>query len=183
MILNVTYPPLAGLAVIEPRVFADERGFFMETFQQKEVNDCLGQEVSFVQDNLSSSVKGVLRGLHYQAEPYAQGKFVTVLKGKVIDVAVDIRRNSPTFGQHFSVELSEENHLFFYLPAGFAHGFLVLSQECLFMYKCTNYYHKASERGILWNDPTLNINWQAESPLVSAKDLELPRWEDVKDFF
>jgi dTDP-4-dehydrorhamnose 3,5-epimerase len=168
--------PIADLFVIEPDVFKDARGYFMETYNKLSLQS-IGLDASFVQDNLSFSTKGILRGLHFQADPFAQGKLVSVLQGEVFDVGVDIRKGSPTFGQWYGVVLSEENHRMMYVPPGFAHGFVVRSETCLFSYKCTNTYHKASEGGIRWDDPTLAINWEVEQPLVSEKDQILPLWQ------
>jgi dTDP-4-dehydrorhamnose 3,5-epimerase len=158
-----------GLLILEPAVFGDERGYFMETYSEKAFQD-IGLHMHFVQDNLSFSRKGILRGLHFQAPPFDQGKLVSVVQGHVLDVAVDIRRGSPTYGQHVMVHLSAENHKIFYIPPGFAHGFLVISEECYFSYKCTNTYDRASEGGIMWNDPALGIDWQATAPIISEKD-------------
>lgn len=176
---------LEGALIIEPDVFPDARGFFMETFEEKRYAEALGLSVEerFVQDNLNVSKKGVLRGLHYQAPPFAQGKLVSVLRGRVLDVAVDIRSGSPTFGQHVMVELSAENHRQLFVPRGFAHGFLVLEDETIFTYKCTNVYSKEHDRGVLWNDPALGISWGVEQPLVSEKDQKHPLLQDiVKEF-
>lgn len=161
---------LDGVVVITPDIFADERGFFVETFQEKRYQEFLGADIHFVQDNFSSSKKGVLRGLHYQAPPFGQAKLVQVLRGKVLDVAVDIRFGSPTFGKFVSVELSAENHRQFFIPEGYAHGFVALEDDTFFQYKCTNVYSKEHERGIVWNDSTIGIDWKTESPLVSEKD-------------
>lgn len=182
MIQNIHKTPFEGLLIIEPKVWHDDRGYFYETFQLSELTESIGK-YDFVQDNLSFSKKNVVRGLHYQINPYAQGKLVTVLKGKVLDVVVDIRKSEPTFGKTFSVELSDENHLLFFVPPGFAHGFSCLSDDCLFHYKCTAYFHKSSERGIRWNDPVLNIDWGVDNPTVSGKDQLLPGWSTVQDFF
>lgn len=172
-----------GLLIIEPRIFPDQRGLFYESYQKQRYSEA-GLQVEFVQDNISHSVKGTIRGLHYQAGKFAQGKLCEVLLGKVLDVAVDIRFGSPTFGKYFSMELSDENHKQFYIPPGFAHGFAVLSERAIFHYKCTNYYNKESERGILFNAPDLNIDWQIEDPVVSEKDLLHPKFSEIeKDFF
>ncbi|MDP2838168.1 MAG: dTDP-4-dehydrorhamnose 3,5-epimerase, partial [Candidatus Moranbacteria bacterium] len=170
-----------GLLIIEPDVFADERGFFMETFQEKRYQEALGITEHFVQDNLSNSKKGVLRGLHYQAPPFGQGKLVQVLRGRALDVALDVRFGSPTFGQHVVVELSYENHRQFWIPIGFAHGFLALEDDTLFSYKCTNVYSKEHDRGVLWNDPVLGIAWGTETPIVSQKDQQHPLLADVAE--
>lgn len=161
--------PIAGLKLIEPRVFGDERGFFQETWNQKNYENC-GINLSFVQDNLSFSQRGVLRGLHFQ-NPNAQGKLVSVMQGEVFDVAVDLRKESPTFGKWQGVYLSGENHHQFWVPPGFAHGFFVCSQTALFSYKCTELYSPKDELGIHWNDPDLNISWPIDiEPIVSEKD-------------
>jgi dTDP-4-dehydrorhamnose 3,5-epimerase len=182
MIQTIHKTPFEGLIIIEPKVWHDERGYFYETFQKLELIEAIGN-YDFVQDNLSHSKKNVIRGLHYQINPHAQGKLVTVLKGKVLDVVVDLRMDKPTFGKNYAIELSDENHLLFFIPPGFAHGFSCLSDECLFYYKCTGYFHKPAERGILWNDSSLCINWRVIDPIVSTKDQQLPVWTSVQDFF
>jgi dTDP-4-dehydrorhamnose 3,5-epimerase len=161
---------IEGLILFEPRIFNDDRGFFYESFNSLKYEEHLGKNIHFVQDNISSSKKGVLRGLHFQKPPYAQGKLVTVIKGSVLDVAVDIRKESETYGRHQIVELSEENKHQFWIPPGFAHGFLALQDDTIFAYKCTNYYSPAHEDTIKWNDPDLNIDWEFNHPLVSEKD-------------
>ena len=161
--------PIKDLFVIQPKVFEDERGYFFESFQNKIFTDA-GIHVNFVQDNQSLSQKGVLRGLHFQAPPFAQGKLVRVIKGAVLDVVVDIRKNSKTYGQTFTIELNEKNKSMLWIPEGFAHGFSTLENNTIFFYKCTNYYSKASEGCVLWNDLTLNIDWKIENPLLSEKD-------------
>ncbi|MCX8081149.1 MAG: dTDP-4-dehydrorhamnose 3,5-epimerase [Bacteroidia bacterium] len=161
--------PLEGLIIIQPQVFHDSRGYFFESFNKKKLESILNG-VEFVQDNQSFSCKNVLRGLHFQHPPYAQGKLVRVVRGAVLDVAVDLRKKSPTYGQHFCIFLSEKNQTMFYIPPGFAHGFLTLEDNTIFLYKCTNYYEKSSEDCIVWNDPTLNIPWNVENPIVSEKD-------------
>jgi dTDP-4-dehydrorhamnose 3,5-epimerase len=172
----VTETKLEGCFIIEPKVFNDERGYFLESFNQKVFNELIGEKIRFVQDNESLSSKGVLRGLHYQKGEHAQAKLVRVVKGKVLDVCVDIRKNSPTFGQYVSVELSEENKKQLFIPRGFAHGFVVLSDKALFSYKCDNFYNKESESGIIFNDIDLNINWvlPEEDLIISEKDKNLP---------
>ncbi|MFN8326548.1 MAG: dTDP-4-dehydrorhamnose 3,5-epimerase, partial [Flavobacteriaceae bacterium] len=155
-----TETKLKGCFIIEPKIILDERGYFMESFNEKTFQNGVGQAVHFVQDNQSFSTKGVLRGLHYQTGEHAQAKLVRVLQGEVLDVAVDIRPDSPTFGQYESVLLSGENQKQFFVPRGFAHGFLVLSETATFFYKCDNFYNKESEGGIIYNDETININWQ-----------------------
>ena len=174
--MNFIATPLAGCFILEPNVILDERGYFMESFNEQTFQKATGQSVHFVQDNQSFSTKGVLRGLHYQTSEYAQAKLVRVLSGSVLDVAVDIRPDSPTYGQHFSAELSAENKRQFFVPRGFAHGFLVLSETANFFYKCDNFYNKASEGGIAYNDPALAIDWQmnTESLCISDKDQVQP---------
>ncbi len=167
--MKFTKTPIAGLLIIEPDVFKDSRGYFFESFSENKYSE-LGENIKFVQDNISRSKHGTVRGLHYQVGEFAQGKLCQVLKGRVLDVAVDIRFDSPTFGKYFSVELSEQNHLQFWMPEGFAHGFSVLSDEAIFSYKCTQFYDKASERCIIYNDKSLHIDWMIENPIVSEKD-------------
>jgi dTDP-4-dehydrorhamnose 3,5-epimerase len=160
---------IPDVLLIKPKVFSDARGYFMETFRQDLFADH-GINEPFVQDNMSSSVKGTLRGLHYQLAPHAQGKLVRVIRGSVFDVAVDIRRGSPTFSQWVGVELSESNKLSMYITAGFAHGFYVLSDTAEFIYKCTSLYMPQAERGIVWNDPDLNINWPIDPQFLILSD-------------
>lgn len=159
------------VVIIEPRIFADARGYFFESFSQREFEEKV-RPIRFVQDNESKSSYGVLRGLHFQKPPFAQSKLVRVIKGSVLDVAVDIRKDSPTFGQHVAVELTEENHRQMFIPRGFAHGFAVLSDEVIFQYKCDNFYSPQSEGAIAWNDPALGIDWKlpTASILLSEKD-------------
>ena len=166
---------IGGVYVIEPRVFNDARGYFFEAWKQSEFNEHIG-EVNFIQDNESKSSYGVLRGLHYQKGDFSQAKLVRVIKGRVLDVAVDIRKSSPTFGQHVMVELSEDNKRQFFIPRGFAHGFLVLSEEAIFTYKVDNVYAPQMEAGIRWNDPALGIEWPIDPKrvLTSEKDLKAP---------
>ncbi|HDD8775847.1 TPA: dTDP-4-dehydrorhamnose 3,5-epimerase [Escherichia coli] len=169
--MNVIKTEIPDVLIFEPKVFGDERGFFMESFNQKVFEEAVGRKVEFVQDNHSKSSKGVLRGLHYQLEPYAQGKLVRCVVGEVFDVAVDIRKSSPTFGKWVGVSLSAENKRQLWIPEGFAHGFLVLSETAEFLYKTTNYYHPISERGVKWDDPCIDIKWPlVSSPLLSEKD-------------
>jgi len=170
--MKVTRTAIEGVLILEPKVFGDERGFFMESFNQKVFDAAVGQHVQFVQDNHSRSAKGVLRGLHYQLPPHAQGKLVRVTQGSVFDVAVDIRRTSPTFGKWVGVELSGQNHRQVWIPPGMAHGFLVTSDSAEFLYKTTDYYVPQAERAIRWNDPQLAIGWPelAVAPALSAKD-------------
>ncbi|ADQ18984.1 dTDP-4-dehydrorhamnose 3,5-epimerase [Leadbetterella byssophila DSM 17132] len=169
---------LPGVFEIIPRIFEDDRGYFYESYNI-ELFKANGIPEEFLQDNQSFSKKGVIRGLHFQRAPFAQGKLVRVIKGAVLDVVVDIRPESPTFGQYESFLLTEENKKMVYLPEGFAHGFSTL-EDAIFSYKCTNVYHKASEGGIIYNDPDLNIDWQVSNPVVSDKDLELPSWKEFK---
>lgn len=176
--MNIIETKLAGVFVIEPKVFGDARGFFMETWNQSRYADS-GLPLNFVQDNLSFSQKGVLRGLHFQ-NPNSQGKLVHVLQGEVFDVTVDIRLGSPTFGQWVGVTLSSENKRQFYIPTGFAHGFCVVSETALFAYKCTELYHPQSEYGVSWNDPDLGIEWPVKQPLLSEKDQGYPRLKEIE---
>jgi dTDP-4-dehydrorhamnose 3,5-epimerase len=176
--MKITKTPIEGVVVIEPKVFGDNRGFFLETFNEKVFLEA-GLPTTFVQDNWSRSKKGVLRGLHYQ-DPQGQGKLVRVMSGAVWDVALDIRPSSPTFGQHFALELTEENKKALFVPAGLAHGFVVLSNTCDFTYKCTALYAPQFEKGVLWNDPDLNIAWPLKDVALSEKDLKLPRLKDIK---
>jgi dTDP-4-dehydrorhamnose 3,5-epimerase len=163
---------IEGLVLIEPRLFSDDRGVFYETFQVNQFKEFISEDVNFVQDNESVSKKNVLRGLHFQNPPYAQGKLVRVVSGSVLDVAVDLRKDSPTYGKHQKVVLSGENKHLFWIPKGFAHGFLALEENTIFHYKCTDFYHPPSEQTILWNDETLSIDWQITDPIVSTKDQE-----------
>jgi dTDP-4-dehydrorhamnose 3,5-epimerase len=180
--MNFIPTKLEGCFVIEPKVIQDERGYFMESFNEKTFQNGIGQNVHFVQDNQSFSSKGVLRGLHYQTGEHAQAKLVRVLKGEVLDVAVDIRPNSPTFGQYEAVFLSSENQKQFFVPRGFAHGFLVLSETATFFYKCDNFYNKESEGGISYDDKTVNIDWKfpLEDLIISEKDKVQPNIENAK---
>jgi dTDP-4-dehydrorhamnose 3,5-epimerase len=173
---------LEGPLIIEPDVFPDDRGFFFESYNKNKYKN-EGFNFDFVQDNISKSVKGTIRGLHYQVGEFAQGKLCQVILGKVYDVAVDIRFGSPTFGKYVGVELSGENHRQFWLPPGFAHGFSVLSDEAIFMYKCTNYYSKKDERAIIYNDSEIGIDWNVKTPIVSEKDLLATKFKEIeKDF-
>lgn len=179
--IKVTRCDIEGLCVIEPTVFKDERGYFVETYNQNDMKEA-GLDMVFVQDNQSMSVKGVLRGLHFQKE-FPQGKLVRVIRGAVFDVAVDLRANSKTYGKWFGVELTEENKKQFYIPEGFAHGFLVLSDEAEFAYKCTDFYRPGDEGGIKWDDPDVGIHWPIEKDMkliISEKD---QRWNGIKDTF
>lgn len=173
---------IEGVTVIEPKVFSDSRGCFFESFSERDFAEEVGP-VRFVQDNESRSVYGVIRGLHFQKHPHAQAKLVRVVKGKVLDVAVDLRKDSPTFGQHVAMELSDENRRQMFIPRGFAHGFSVLSEEAVFQYKCDSYYAPESEGSLVWNDPDLNIDWNvpAGSEILSDKDRMSPRLKDIID--
>lgn len=169
--MNVINTDIPDVMIFEPKVFGDDRGFFFESFNQKVFEQAIGRKIEFVQDNHSRSSKNVLRGLHYQLDPFAQGKLVRCVFGEVFDVAVDIRQNSPTFGKWVGVNLSAENKRQLWIPEGFAHGFVVISEHAEFVYKTTNYYSQAHERSIKWNDDTLKINWPLnDSPILSAKD-------------
>ncbi|AEW86466.1 dTDP-4-dehydrorhamnose 3,5-epimerase [Flavobacterium columnare NBRC 100251 = ATCC 23463] len=180
--MNFIETKLRGCFVLEPKVIHDERGYFMESFNQNTFNEGIGKEVKFVQDNQSYSSKGVLRGLHYQCGEYAQAKLVRVLEGEVLDVAVDLRPDSDTYGQSYSILLTAENKKQFYIPRGFAHGFIVLSNKASFFYKCDNFYNKESEGGLIYNDPTVAIDWGIpESELIiSGKDKILPTLENAR---
>jgi dTDP-4-dehydrorhamnose 3,5-epimerase len=179
--MKVTETELKGCFILEPALFKDERGYFFESFNVKNFNDAIGGQVTFVQDNQSYSFYGVVRAIHYQRGDFAQAKLVRVLSGRVLDVAVDLRKNSPTFGQHFSIELTAENKKQLFIPKGFGHGFSVLSETAEFFYKCDNFYNKASEGGIIYNDPSLDIDWKLlfNEIKVSEKDLELPILENA----
>ena len=179
--IKVTKCPIEGLCIIEPTVHGDERGYFMETYNQKDMEEA-GLTMNFVQDNQSCSTKGVLRGLHYQKQ-FPQGKLVRVIKGKVFDVAVDLRKGSPTYGQWYGVRLSAENKKQFFIPKNFAHGFLVLSDHAEFAYKCTDFYHPGDEGGLAWNDPEIGVEWPIEEGMkliISEKD---QKWGGFKDTF
>ena len=173
---------IKGLKIIEPRVFEDSRGYFFESYN-KELFINAGIDSDFVQDNQSLSEAGVLRGLHFQNPPYQQGKLVRVIKGAVLDIVVDIRKGSETYGKHFKIELTEENKIMFWIPPGFAHGFLTLKNNTIFSYKCTNTYNKESEDSILWNDPDLEIDWNIDNPTLSEKDTISPRFKDFNSLF
>jgi dTDP-4-dehydrorhamnose 3,5-epimerase len=159
---------IKNLLILSPTVFADDRGYFLESYNKNTLASKL--DIEFVQDNESMSQKGVLRGLHFQNPPFAQGKLVRVITGSVLDVVVDLRKESSTYGEHFKLVLSSENKIQLYVPKGFAHGFLVLEDNTIFSYKCTDYYHKEAEESLLWNDTTLNIDWNIEDPIISEKD-------------
>ncbi len=178
--MKVTESKLAGVKIITPRVFQDNRGFFLESYNRRKYSEC-GMDHDFVQDNHSKSVRNTLRGLHYQINP-GQDKIVRVIAGEVFDVVVDIRRNSPTYGQWEGFILSAENKLQIYIPKGFAHGFCVLSDEAEFVYKCSEYWSPQDERGIIWNDPDINIQWPATEPILSAKDLKNLPLKELEPF-
>ena len=182
--MEIIKTEIDGVVIIEPRIFCDERGYFFESFSQLEFDEKV-MPINFVQDNESMSSYGVMRGLHFQKMPYTQSKLVRCVKGAVLDVAVDIRKGSPTYGQHVAVELSEDNHRQFFIPRGFAHGFSVLSEEVIFQYKCDNFYSPQSEGAIAWNDPDLNIDWRipAEKVVLSEKDSKHPRLKDWQNVF
>lgn len=179
--MNIEKTFIDGLLVITPKVFADDRGYFLESYNKKTLADIL--DVEFVQDNESASQKGVLRGLHFQNPPHAQGKLVRVIKGSVLDVVVDLRKSSKTYGKHYKHVLSGEHKEQLYIPEGFAHGFLVLEDDTIFSYKCTDYYNKDSEESLLWCDETLHINWQIEDPIISQKDVVGMKFADFKSPF
>lgn len=180
--MNITKTDIEGLIIIEPQIFKDSRGAFFESWNAKKFKQ-LGISEDFVQDNQSVSSKGVLRGLHFQNPPYAQAKLVRVIEGSVLDVAVDLRKNSPTYGMHVSVILSEQNNKSFFIPKGFAHGFLSLEDNTVFNYKCSDYYNKESEGSLLWNDEDLKIDWQIDNPLISEKDLKADLFKNFKSKF
>lgn len=182
--MNVFETPIEGLLIIDPKTFEDERGYFMETFNFKRLSD-YGVEINFVQDNESSSTFGTIRGLHYQLAPYAQTKLVRVVSGRILDVAVDIRIGSPSYGKHFSIELDDISKKMLLIPKGFAHGFSVLSRTATVLYKCDGFYNKSSERGIIFNDPKLAINWNVDDKdlIVSAKDNVLPLFDSIETNF
>ncbi len=178
--MNVLKTAIEGVFILEPRLFKDARGYFFESFNQREFDEKVGRTV-FVQDNESKSSYGVVRGLHIQKPPYTQSKLVRVVKGAVLDVAVDVRKGSPTFGQHVSVELTEDNHRQFFIPKGFLHGFSVLSEEVVFQYKCDDFYAPVSEGAVAWDDSDLGIDWRipADKVILSEKDKHHPRLKDV----
>jgi len=175
--MEIIKTELEGLLIIKPDVFEDERGYFFESYNREKFRDA-GIDLKFVQDNESKSRKGVVRGLHLQAPPFEQGKLVRVMRGSALDVAVDIRKNSPTYGKWASIELSGQNKWMYWIPPGFAHGFATLEDETIFFYKCTNVYNKDAERCFFWNDPDINIDWGISNPVVSKRDTEAPRFRD-----
>ena len=182
--INVIKTEIEGLSIIEPKIFGDSRGYFYESYSQRDFEEKVAK-VTFVQDNQSFSHYGVLRGLHYQNPPYTQSKLVRVIQGKVVDVAVDIRKGSPTYGKYVAVELTGENHRQFFIPKGFAHGFVVLSETALFQYKCDDFYHPEAEGAIMWNDPDFAIEWpiKAEDIELSEKDKHHPFLKDFESPF
>ena len=182
--MKVQQTNIEGVYIVEPVLHGDERGYFMESFSERDFEAQTGLKVRFVQDNESCSRKGVLRGLHFQKEPYAQAKLVRVVRGKVLDVAVDIRPESPTFGKYVATELSAENHRQMFIPKGFAHGYVVLEDDTVFQYKCDEYYHPEAESGIAWNDPQIAINWGvAENEVIlSEKDKHRPLLSELCEF-
>lgn len=183
--MNIIKTEIEGPLIIEPRIFGDSRGYFFESFNARDFEEQTGIKETFVQDNESKSTYGVVRGLHYQLPPYAQAKLVRVVQGAVLDVAVDIRRTSPTYGQHVAVELTADNHRQFYMPHGFAHGFAVLSETAVFQYKCDSYYHPEAEGAIAWDDPSLSIDWRIarDRVLLSDKDRHHPLLRDIASPF
>lgn len=182
--MKVITTEIPEVLILEPRIFYDDRGYFFESYNQNDFEEKV-RKVNFVQDNESKSSYGVLRGLHYQKMPYSQSKLVRVIHGAVLDVAVDIRKGSPTFGKYVAVELTEDNHRQFFVPRGFAHGFSVLSKTAVFQYKCDNFYHPESEGALAWNDPDIHIDWRiaTDEIILSAKDENHPRLKDATDLF
>ena len=174
--------PFEGLVLFKPDLFYDDRGYFFESYQQLKLEK-LGIKHPFVQDNQSRSKKGVVRGLHFQKPPYAQAKLVRVVQGEILDVAVDLRKGSPNYGTYFAVHLSAENFLQFYIPVGFAHGFSALADDTIVQYKCSSFYHKEAEGTIIYNDPTLNIDWKVDAPIVTSKDMEGEQFNHFKTPF
>ena len=182
--MNVVKTKIDDLVIIEPKIYYDERGYFFESFNQRDFASIIGN-VNFVQDNESKSSYGVLRGLHFQLPPYTQSKLVRVIEGRVLDIAVDIRKSSPTFGQYVSIELTGESHRQLFIPKGFAHGFVVLSQQAVFQYKCDEFYHPEAEGAIAWNDPAINIDWQIpiKDIILSHKDKTHPLLQNIASPF
>lgn len=180
--MEILKTEIEGLLILKPQIFSDDRGYFYESYNEKRWADS-GIGVTFVQDNQSCSKRGVIRGLHFQKPPFAQDKLVRVIRGSVLDVAVDLRKDSPTYGQHHAVLLSEENHLQFFIPKGFAHGFAAREDNTLFTYKCSDFYHKESEGTIRFDDPDLRIDWQTDHPIVNEKDLQSENFRTFKTMF
>lgn len=183
--MEVIRTDIDGIFIIEPKIFGDSRGYFFESFNAREFKEKTGLDITFVQDNESRSHRGVLRGLHFQRPPFAQSKLVRVVKGRVLDVAVDIRRGSPTFGKYIAAELREDTHRQFFIPKGCAHGFAVLSEDAIFQYKCDEFYHPEAEGAIMWNDPDIGIDWNIEPELIelSSKDSNQPFLRDMESPF
>lgn len=177
--MEITKTDISDVLLIKPTIHTDSRGFFMEAYREEELTS-RGIDVHFVQDNLSKSHKDTVRGLHYQIEQQ-QDKLIMVMEGKILDVAVDMRKDSPTFGEHVAHELSEDNRHQMFIPKGFAHGFSVLSEETMVYYKCSDYYYPVGERGVLWNDPQLDIDWKVDSPIISGKDKNQPTLDEIKE--
>ena len=180
--MKVDETPIEGLLIIQPDVYFDERGYFLETYNKEKWKE-LGINFDFLQDNQSQSSEGVLRGLHFQNPPYAQGKLVSVIAGAVIDIAVDLRKKSKTYGSYFALELSEQNKTIFWIPPGFAHGFVSLQDNTIFSYKCTQVYNKHSEASIRWDDPDLAIDWKIQNPIISEKDRNAPFFKEYISMF
>ena len=182
--MKLTKTDIEGVVIVEPRVYADDRGYFFESFSERKFSELTGLDVRFVQDNESLSRKGTLRGLHFQREPYAQAKLVRVVRGRVLDVAVDIRKESPTFGRYVSVELSGDNHRQMFIPKGFAHGYVALEDDTVFQYKCDEYYHPEAEGGIAWDDPQIGIAWPlpSEELILSEKDNQRALLKELCEF-
>ncbi|MBI9033045.1 MAG: dTDP-4-dehydrorhamnose 3,5-epimerase [Bacteroidales bacterium] len=180
--MEIIKTDIPAVLIIKPDVYKDDRGYFFESYNRQKLKE-QNFDLTFIQDNESKSGKNVLRGLHFQKPPFDQGKLVRVVKGAVLDVAVDIRKNSPTYGKWTSVVLTEENKWMYWIPSGFAHGFLTLEDDTVFTYKCTNVYNKESEGSLLWNDPDLNIDWGVENPILSGKDLESPLFKNLDSPF
>ena len=181
--MDVQTFPISDLVLLKPRIFNDDRGYFFESFNEEQFQNAIGQNIHFIQDNFSESKKDVLRGLHFQIPPHAQDKLVRVALGSVIDIAVDLRKNSPTYGQYQAVELSDQNHHSFFIPKGFAHGFVAISDIVRFEYKVTDYWYPESEGGIRYDDPSLNIDWGTEHSIMNQKDLDLPLLKDFETPF
>lgn len=175
--MDLIYTKIEGLIIIKPKIFEDDRGYFFESFNKQKL-DFINYD--FIQDNESKSSKDTIRGMHFQISPYEQGKLVRVIKGSVLDVAVDLRKNSLTYKQYVSIELNDKNKLLFWIPPGFAHGFKTLEDDTIFFYKCTNSYDKNSEKNFIWNDPEININWNITNPILSEKDRNAPLFKDLK---
>ena len=181
--MNFEFTEISGLVVLTPDIFNDDRGYFFESYSKKTLSEILNIELNFVQDNESYSMHGVVRGLHYLLPPFEQGKLVRIIKGAVKDIAVDIRENSPTYGSYFSIELNDINKKQIYIPPGFAHGFVTISESAILNYKCTNFYNKESEGGIIFSDPFLKIDWEMDELLVSEKDKILPFFGEHRKYF